>query len=149
MAGFKGNYEYSVDSKGRVAVPAKLRSAMRPEANNTFVATTGMGDRCIYLYPADVWAAKEEEMMQRNQYRLEVRNAIRLMVMNADEVTFDGQGRVMLKKEHMEEIGLEAGEKALILGVLDHVEVWNPEVFKVHINTPAAESEQLIERVMG
>ncbi len=149
MAGFKGKYEYSIDSKGRLAIPAKLRSALRPEAGGTFVATPGMGEACILLYPADVWAVKEAEMSQQNQYRADVRNAIRIMTMNAEDVTLDGQGRVGLNREQMEMAHLDVGDKALILGVLDHVEVWNPAVFKAQLNAPGARNDELIERVMG
>lgn len=149
MAGFKGNAEYSVDSKGRVAIPAKFRGAMRPEANGSFVATTGMGDRCIRLYPADEWELKEEEMRSLNTYRPEVRVALRLMLANAEELSLDGQGRVMVPRTLLDEAGIEIGGKAKLVGMLECIEVWNPEAFDDHINGRTAESEVLFERVMG
>ncbi len=146
MTRFKGNAEYSVDSKGRVAIPAKFRGALNPEANGTFTIVSGMDD-CIQLYPADVWATKEEEMGRLNMYREDVRDALRLMLMNADDVTLDKQGRVMIGRGHLDAAGIE--EKALMLGVLDHIEVWNPDVFKARMNKRQPEAETLVESVMG
>ena len=149
MAGFKGNAEYSVDSKGRLAIPAKFRNAMRPEANGSFVATTGMGDTCIRLYPADEWEVKEQEMRGLNTYRPEVRVALRLMLANAEEMTLDGQGRVMLPRTLLDEAGIEPGAKAKLVGMLECIEVWKPEAFEAHLNGRTSESEEIFERVMG
>jgi MraZ protein len=54
MSSFKGSYEYSVDNKGRVNIPARLRKYVSPEANDTFVITRGY-DACLFVYPLDVW----------------------------------------------------------------------------------------------
>ena len=59
MAGFKGQAEYSVDRKGRVTIPAKMREAVSPEANKTFTVTRGF-EQCVFLYPMDIWSEIEE-----------------------------------------------------------------------------------------
>lgn len=146
MTRFKGSAEYSVDSKGRLAIPAKMRAAMSPEAGGRFTITSGL-DRCIQLFPANEWAKKEEEMALLNQYRTEVRAAIRLMLANADDADLDGQGRVMLPKAHLEAAGING--TALVVGMLDHLEIWNPDAFREHLNQKSAEAETLVERVMG
>ena len=64
MAGFKGQAEYSVDGKGRVAIPAKMRNAMNPASKNTFVVTRGF-EKCIFLYPLDHWEKMEEDIQGR------------------------------------------------------------------------------------
>ena len=147
MARFKGSAEYSIDSKGRLAIPAKMRAAMSPEARGTFTATTGL-DRCVMLYPNDVWETKEEEMLQQNQYRQEVRVALRLMLETAEDVELDGQGRVALAR-HLDFAGLKPSSTAIVIGLLDHIEVWDPETYRAHINGKSAEAETLVERVMG
>ena len=146
MAGFKGQAEYSVDSKGRITIPAKMRSALSPEAKQTFTITRGF-DQCIYLYPLNIWSEMEEEIAQLSRYNREARDFVRIIMMWAEEVTLDAQGRIKLPGT----LGdfAEVNGHGLILGAFDHVEIWDPEVFSSHLNEQPAEYETLAERVMG
>ena len=51
---FIGNFTYSIDAKGRVSIPAKLRKYVKPDANDSFVITRGTV-QCIDVYPLDIW----------------------------------------------------------------------------------------------
>ncbi|HEX7070441.1 MAG TPA: division/cell wall cluster transcriptional repressor MraZ [Rhodothermales bacterium] len=146
MARFKGQAEYSVDSKGRVAIPAKMRAALSPAAKNTFTITRGI-DRCIYLYAQDDWEGMEEKFSRLNAFRVEERDFLRLTMMWAEDVTFDGQGRIGIPRPLMEHAGVT--DRALIIGVLDRIEIWNPDEFAKRLATAAADYEALAERVMG
>ena len=148
MAGFKGQAAYSVDTKGRVAIPAKMRAALNPEAKNTFTVTRGF-EKCVFLYPLDHWAKMETEMRGLNVYNRESRNFLRTILMWADEVVLDGQGRVGIAKPLMEFAGIEAGGTALIIGSLDHIEIWDPHTFENYVDEHVDEYEALAERVMG
>ena len=148
MAGFKGQAAYSVDAKGRVAIPAKMRAALNPEAKNTFTVTRGF-EKCVVLYPLDYWEKMEAEWRGLNSYNKESRNFLRTILMWADEVMLDGQGRVSIAKPLMEFAGIEAGGNALIIGALDHVEIWDPNTFDKYLNEHVDEYEALAERVMG
>lgn len=146
MAGFKGQAEYSVDSKGRLAIPAKMRNALNPEAKNTFTITRGF-EQCIFLYPLDRWEKMEDEFSGLNMYNREARDFVRTILRWAEEVTLDGQGRVSLPKSLTEFAGIS--EKALVLGALDHIEIWDPDLFESYLNQQPADYETLAERVMG
>ncbi len=146
MPGFKGHAEYSVDSKGRVAIPAKMRSAMNPEANSTFTMTRGF-DKCVFLYPMDRWREMEEEIGSLSAYDREARAFTRRIMMWADEVTLDSQGRISLTKQLIDFAGLK--DKAMILGAFDRIEIWDPETFETYLNEQPADYETLAERVMG
>ena len=143
---FKGQAEYSVDSKGRVAIPAKMRKAMSPAANETFTVTRGFED-CIFLYPMDKWADIEEEIEDLNMYDREVRDFIRIIMMWADEVSLDGQGRISIPNPLLDFAELD--ESALILGAYDHIEIWNPEQFNGYLNEQPDDYEALAESVMS
>ena len=143
---FKGQAEYSVDSKGRVAIPAKMRNAMSPEAQDTFTITRGFED-CIFLYPMDRWSSIEEEIGELNMYNREARDFIRIIMMWADEVTLDGQGRISIPNPLIEFADLD--DSALILGAFDHIEIWAPEQFDTYLNQQPSDYETLAERVMG
>jgi len=146
MAGFKGQAEYSVDSKGRVAIPAKMRNVMNPEAKGTFTMTRGF-EKCVFLYPLDRWDQMEGEISELNMYNRETRDFVRNILRWADEVTLDGQGRVSLSKPLMEYSDLS--DRALIIGALDHIEIWDPEAFDAYLNKQTDDYETLTERVMG
>jgi len=146
MAGFKGQASYSIDAKGRVAIPAKMRNAMNPEAKGTFTVTRGF-EKCIFLYPLDRWTEMEEEIGALSTYNKEARAFTRRIMMWADEVTLDGQGRIGIPRPLMEYAGVK--ERALILGAYDRIEIWNPDTFEQYLNEETADYETLAERVMG
>ena len=130
MGSFKGQAQYSVDNKGRVAIPAKMRSVLRPEAVGTFTMTRGF-EPCIYLYAHDEWLKKEEQYASLNQYDRKARHMVRTILMWADDVTLDAQGRIGLSKPLMEYA--EVSEQALIIGAMDRIEIWDPTVFQKYL----------------
>ena len=146
MASFKGHAEYSVDSKGRIASPAKMRSAVRPEANQTFVVTRGL-EECAVLYPLDVWERREKRMAELNTYRKKPRAYVRVAMMWAEEVTLDAQGRISIPRPLIEFADLDG--TAVILGSIDHIEIWNPERFDAYLESEVGDFETLSEEVMG
>ncbi|MXW63417.1 MAG: division/cell wall cluster transcriptional repressor MraZ [Bacteroidetes bacterium SB0662_bin_6] len=143
MASFKGQAEYSVDSKGRVAIPARMRNALNPDANNSFTITRGF-EQCILLFPLDEWAKREAEIARLNTYRSEARSFVRTIMRWADEVTLDGQGRIVVPKNLISFAGLK--DAVLIIGVLDRIEIWNPDVFAAQAEQEAEYSE-VAERI--
>ncbi|MFT5141514.1 MAG: MraZ protein [Rhodothermales bacterium] len=146
MATFKGQAEFSVDSKGRVAIPAKMRNALSPDAKGTFTMTRGF-EKCVFLYPLNEWERIEDQISSLNMYSRQTRDFVRTILMWADEVALDGQGRVSLTRPLIEFAGI--GDKALIIGALDHIEIWDPESFSVYMNGQQDDYETLAERVMG
>ena len=150
MAGFKGQAEYSIDDKGRVALPAKMRRVLNPDAKETFVATRGP-EQCVFLYPLDRWEKMEEDIGRLNPYHPDARAFVRGFMRWADEVTLDSQGRISLPKILIEFAGLSTsnGSKALIIGAHHHIEVWDPEVFDRYLNEQPDDYETIAERVMG
>ena len=143
---FKGQAEYSVDTKGRVAIPAKMRSAMNPEAKSTFTVTRGF-EKCIFLYPLNRWVEMEDEIGGLSTYDREARAFTRRIMMWAEEVTLDSQGRLTLPKSLIDFAGIDG--RALILGAYDRIEIWNPDTFEAYLNEETADYETLAERVLG
>jgi MraZ protein len=61
---FKGQFTYSIDSKSRISIPAKIRKHISPDANDTIVMTKGLSS-CIDLYPLDEWQKIEEKLLKK------------------------------------------------------------------------------------
>jgi len=146
MGSFKGQADYSVDAKGRVAIPAKMRASLRPEAVGMFTMTRGF-EPCIYPYPHDEWLKKEDQYAALNQYDRRARHLIRTILMWADDVTLDGQGRVGLSKPLMEYAKIT--DRALIIGAMERIEIWDPETFQHYLEDQPDDHEALAESVMG
>lgn len=146
MARFKGQAEYSVDSKGRTAIPAKMRLALSPDAQGTFTLTKGF-EPCIYVYPLDQWKIKEDEYGRLNTNNRDARHLVRMILMWAEEVSLDGQGRISLPKALSDYAGI--GDKVLIIGAMDRIELWNPERFADYLQDHTDDQETLAEKVMG
>ena len=88
-------------------------------------------------------------MRSLNMYNRESRDFLRTILMWADEVVLDGQGRISIAKPLLQFADIKAGGNARIIGALDHIEIWDPEAFDKYVNQSAGDYEMLAERVMG
>lgn len=146
MGSFKGQATYSVDSKGRAAIPAKMRQVLMPDDQKTFTAVRGF-DQCILAYPLSIWRKQEAEISALSIYNPDNRDFIRLMLCQAEDVSLDSQGRVMLPKPLVNFAGIE--DRVLIIGALRWIEFWNPATFEAHMAKRAANFQALARKVMG
>jgi MraZ protein len=130
MSSFKGSFNYTVDSKGRINIPAKMRKNLSPEANNSFVITRGF-ESCIFVYPNDEWLKRESEIGKLLQTDPQHRFFTRMLLQYATDAELDGQSRIILPKELMQYAKIE--NEVFILGVFDRIEVWNPDEYKKYL----------------
>jgi MraZ protein len=114
---FLGEYEHSLDSKGRLAVPAKFRLRLGEGA----VITRGL-DGCLIIYPSDKWQEIAERLDQLPSTHLAARIYKRFVFSGASECDFDRQGRVLIPAFLREYAGI--GDTAMVVGQYSVVEVW-------------------------
>jgi MraZ protein len=127
---FKGQETYSMDDKGRVNVPTKMRKSIAPEAADTFVLTRGV-DKCIVAYPLNAWRSYEAKFATLNQYNERDRFFLRMILSWSEEVEMDAQQRISLPKRLLEFAGIGKDDKKVtIVGMIDHIEFWQPEEFE-------------------
>jgi MraZ protein len=129
MASLLGTERYTIDKKGRVAIPVQLRRALNAEAHDSFVAVPGP-DGSLDLYPKDEWPRHEEWLRELSKGNLRVRKFLRMMLASAALLELDDQGRVVLPAALMKSAALEREGTALIFGAMDHIEVWDPGRFE-------------------
>ena len=127
MSSFKGRFTYSVDSKGRLALPLKLRKNIPASGKSNFVVTRGL-DPCLYVYPQDEWNKLEEFFRDRDFLNSQDRNITRLLFAGGNDSSIDGQSRISIPQELMQFAKIE--KEVLILGVLNRIEIWNPAVYE-------------------
>jgi MraZ protein len=142
---FRGQFTYSIDSKGRISIPAKLRKQISPDANDSFVMTQGTGS-CIDVYPLNEWQLIEERLLKLNSFVPDDSLFIRMMLQNATEDTMDSQSRILIPQSLIEYAKIE--KDVLVLGVLKKIEIWNPEIYKNYISSTPETYEQIAAKVM-
>ena len=145
MSSFKGSYDYSVDSKGRINIPARLRKYVSAEANDTFVVTRGY-EQCLFVYPLDEWNKLEQSIRQLSPTNPKHRFFMRTLLERATETQLDGQSRVTIPRELLQFAAIE--NDVLILGVLEHIEVWNPGIYRDYQKAQADSYESVAQTVL-
>jgi MraZ protein len=147
MPSFKGQYEYSVDKKGRVSFPAKLRKALNPQAQERFTILRGL-EKCLYLYPEDEWQKVENQLSQINPFSQEGRLVKRTFLRFAEDLSLDNQNRIPIPSQLAEWAGIDG--KAIFIGSGERIEVWSPQKLDEVDSDLSFESYQkLFERVMS
>ena len=147
MPSFKGEYEHSVDSKGRVAFPAKLRKALNPQANERFTILRGL-EPCLYLYPEDEWQQVEEQLSRINSFTREGRTLKRHFLRTAEDLNLDKQNRLALPSKLTEWANIDG--KCIFIGSGERIELWSPErLAEEDANLSMESYQELFERVMG
>jgi MraZ protein len=116
---FLGEFEHSIDDKGRITIPAKFRERL----DGGVVVTKGI-DACLWLYPADTWATLAREVSALPVTDPKARNFRRLVFGGASDSMPDKQGRVNLPPYLREYADID--KQAVITGLYDHCEIWNP-----------------------
>ena len=140
MTQFVGEYEVPVDDKGRVFIPVELRRKLVPEAGDTFIIVRGL-DGCLTAHPQNTWARIAQRMMELPQTEKRVRLFYRGILSQAAEARLDRQGRVSINRKLLERVGI--GERMIIIGALDRLELWDPETWTQYI----AEADSNLEEV--
>lgn len=114
-----GEYHHSLDDKGRLTIPSKIRE----ELGSSFVITRGL-DGCLFIYPNEEWKQVVNKYKELPNIK-DARNFMRFLLSGASNCDFDKQGRVNLSLPLMKYAGLT--KECVIIGVNDHLEVWSEE----------------------
>ncbi len=135
---FIGEYRHNLDKKGRIAIPAKFRSALK----NGAVVTRGL-DNCLFLYPKKQWEELAKKLANLPISQAKARAFSRLMLAGAMDVEFDAQGRITLP-EYLRKFG-DLSQKTVIAGLFDRLEIWNEEEWEKYKAVAEKDSNDIAE----
>ncbi len=140
MAAFRGSYEHAIDHKGRISIPARFRRQLSGDAEETFVILRGL-ESCIALYPSDEFRRLDERLRGRSFSDENNRRYQRMMLFDSRDETLDAQGRIALPPRLIAYAKL--AKDVLIVGLLDHLEVWNSELFESYLQSSNRSYEEI------
>ena len=124
---FMGEYNHTIDAKGRLIIPSKFRELLGEE----FVLTKGL-DGCLSIYPMNEWEAFEEKLRALPLTNKNARTFSRFFVAGATSCELDKQGRILVPQTLREFAGLE--KDVVLTGNLNRIEVWSKEKWSENCN---------------
>ncbi len=119
---FMGEYNHTIDAKGRLIVPSKFRESL----GDTFVVTKGL-DGCLFVYDNEEWNAFEEKLKSLPITNKEARQFVRFFLAGAAEVEVDKQGRILVPNILRE--FAQISKDVVLIGVASRIEIWSKERF--------------------
>ncbi|MBQ6695433.1 MAG: division/cell wall cluster transcriptional repressor MraZ [Lachnospiraceae bacterium] len=139
---FEGQYNHTIDVKGRLSIPAKFREQLGDE----FYVTRGM-DGCLFVYDNENWIAFEKSLMSLPKFNSkDLRNLRRIFISGAACVEVDKQGRILIPAALRESAGLE--KDVVLAGVGDCIEIWSQERWDgLDLNTDNDNISDAMERL--
>lgn len=116
---FMGEYHYSLDDKGRITIPSKLRY----DLGEDFIITRGL-DGCLFIYPKQEWTNIIKKYKELPNTK-DARNFMRFFLSGATNCELDKQGRININQPLMEYASLS--KDCVIIGVNDRIEIWSKD----------------------
>lgn len=143
MSGFLGRYDFQLDEKGRVSLPA----AFRREAEDDQFVLLQWEKPSLTLFPLSVWKTVQERLLEFRRSEPGSWAYVRRIASSAVEVAPDKQGRILIPAWLQEAAGLKG--TVTLNGVFDRVEIWNPEDFRKEIAQEAEDAERFRHAIFG
>lgn len=141
---FTGHSVCSLDAKSRIILPAKFRKYIKPEADNKLILTRGM-DECLLVYPQDEWQKVMAGLSGYNQFNSDQRFFIRQFLNFVNECELDSQNRILIPPQLVQFAKLK--KDVTVLGQLDKLEIWDPEITERYDNSMPSSYEEIAEKV--
>ena len=146
MLNLLGEFDCTMDAKGRVRLPSSLIKQLGERASYDFVLTKGF-EKCLNLYPKEIWDKKAEKYHALNEYDTDTRTFLRRLSNGITALELDEQGRILISKRLSEYANLE---KDIILNAFgDKIEIWSIENYEAFMNDDSISMAELSQRVLG
>lgn len=138
---FIGEYEHTLDTKGRIIIPSKFREKLGDE----FVMTKGL-DNCLFVYPKSEWSILEEKLKKLPLTNRDARAFIRFFFAGASECGLDKQGRVTIPANLRKHSKLD--KEAIIIGVSTRMEIWSQDEWENYNDDENLSYDSISEKML-
>lgn len=125
MESFTGQWQHTLDAKGRLIVPSRIRDELGSDSK---VTITVWPEGCLSLWGSDGWAALEQKLVALRNSDPQARKVVRGIASKAHRDEVDKQGRITVPPHLREWAGIT--KEVVISGAFNHAEIWSPERFE-------------------
>ena len=146
MAYFSSEYECKLDAKGRMVLPAKVKSNLPTASGNTIVVTRGF-ETCLVVYPIIEWNKVFSKVAGLNEFNEEYRNFQRNFFRGNTELELDGNGRFLVPKSLLKYAQID--KDAILVGMGNRLEIWNPDLYDDFLVKDQQQFSKLAEKYLG
>lgn len=147
MTGFLGEYEATLDAKGRFLLPAGFKRQIAESAGNQFVLNRGF-EKCLTLYPMNEWQPIQEKISKLNDFDPKVREFRRYFLNGATILELDSAGRLNIPKNLMVHAGLD--KEIVLTAANNKIEIWDKSKYQEFFDNFSPEAfSSLAQQVMS
>ena len=147
MISFIGEYESTIDLKGRFLLPSGLKKQLPGEDATSFVISRGF-EKCLTLYPLQSWKPIYKELSQKSDFDPKVREFRRYFLNGAIQVELDNAGRLLLPKNLLEHASLE--KDIVLVSAVNKIEIWDKIKYQQFFDSFSPEAfSKLADEVMN
>lgn len=139
---FMGEYHHSIDEKGRIIIPSKLRS----ELGDTFVVTRGF-ENCLFIYSIVEWEKIVTKLKNLPFTKKDARDFTRFFLSGATTLDFDKQGRINIPSTLITYANLN--KECAVVGVNDRLEIWNLDSWNKFLSSNQADLSNIAENLFS
>lgn len=137
---FIGEYSHSIDTKGRIAIPAKFRQQLSGSA----IITRGF-DSCLFVFTSEQWQKLAEKINSLPMTQANSRSFSRLMFAGAVSAEVDAQGRILVPDYLRQYAGIK--KQAVVAGLFNRLEIWDSAKWEEYKKKTESSSDEIAERL--
>jgi MraZ protein len=138
---FSGRYEYAIDDKGRLSIPAKFREILSSNYDLKLILTNL--DGCIVAYPDREWADVQGRISNAGSIKKEARAFLRFFYSGASECAIDRLGRILIPQSLRSYAGIK--KNVVIVGMNKKVEIWADEAWSEIVKQATSDLEKMVD----
>jgi MraZ protein len=120
---FRGRFEHTIDTKGRVSIPARFRDTLATQDEERLIVTNF--DQCLWAYPLNEWRSVEDKVAALPQFKPEVKMLQRFFISAACECSLDSHGRIMIPVTLKKYAGFK--KNIILVGMTKRIEIWDAD----------------------
>jgi MraZ protein len=142
---FYGEFEHTLDRKGRLIIPSKFREALKEAYAEKLYITRGL-DKCLFIFTEEEWKIQESRFRSMPFTKSEHRKFNRIIFSGAQDIVPDKQGRILLPSYLKEYASVK--KEVFFIGVSNRIEIWSKELWKEFYSSSKESFEEIAEKLM-
>ena len=142
---FYGEYEHTIDKKGRLIVPSKFRDSFKEYDVEKLYITRGL-DKCLFIFTESEWKTQESKLKSISFTKSDSRKFSRMYFAGASQLECDKQGRILIPKYLKDYAAIK--RDVMIVGVSNRIEIWSKDDWQHYYNGAKESFEDIAEKLM-